>query len=247
MAESMDGSNIKASCRVTVTGTAVKRVQEFAGTKNYNKAYGDASFKLDAKLVAGDGILSYESSDMKVATVSDAGYVTLKGVGEATVTVTASETENYKQTQFEVAIKVSENNTSTVCSHAYRTVVIPADTKSNGSIVERCSKCGKEKSRTVIYAVKSMTLSKASYTYNGKVQKPSVTVKDSKGRVLKNNTDYTISMPKGMKNVGRYTVTVTLKGNYKGMVKKTFDIVPKGKSISKVTAKKKGFTVKWKK
>lgn len=63
----------------------------------------------------------------------------------------------------------------------------------------------------------------------------------------KSNTDYTVSLPKGMKNVGRYTVTVTLKGNYKGTVKMTFDIVPKGTSISKVTAKKKGFTVKWKK
>lgn len=246
-AESMDGSNITASCTVTVTDTATKRVQEFAGTKNYNKVFGDASFKLDARLVTGDGTLSYESSDMKVATVSDVGYVTLKGVGEATVTVTASETENYKQAQFEVAIKVSENNTSTSCSHTYQTIVKPADTKSNGSIAERCSKCGEEKSWTVIYAVKSITLSKTSYTYNGKIQKPSITVKDSKGRALKDKTDYTISMPKGMKNVGRYTLTVTLKGNYKGTVKKTFDIVPKGTSISKVTAKKKGFTVKWKK
>ncbi len=49
MAESMDGSNVKASCRVTVTDKAEKRVQEFAGTKSYSKAYGDAGFKLDTK------------------------------------------------------------------------------------------------------------------------------------------------------------------------------------------------------
>ena len=50
-----------------------------------------------------------------------------------------------------------------------------------------------------------MKLSATTYTYNGKVQKPSVTVKDSKGKALKNGTDYTVSYPKGMKNVGKYT------------------------------------------
>ena len=242
-AESMDGSDIKASCTVTVT----KREQEFAGTKNYSKTYGDAGFILDAELVEGDGTLEYVSSDSGVAAVSDTRYVTLKGAGEATITVTASETDYYKQAQFKVTIKVSDDKEPTSCSHTYQTTVIPADTRSDGRIVEKCSKCGDEKRKTVIYAVKSVTLSKTSYTYNGKVQKPTVTIKDSKGRILKENTDYTISLPNGMKKPGRYAVTVILKGNYKGTVKTTFDIVPKGTSISKVMAKKKGFTVKWKK
>lgn len=132
-------------------------------------------------------------------------------------------------------------------THSYKSYITKATLKKNGSIVQKCSNCGEEKSRTVIYAVRDITLSKTSYTYNGKVRKPVVTIKDSKGRVLKEKTDYTVLMPKGMKNVGRYTVTITFKGNYKGIEKKTFDIVPKGTSISKVTAKKGGFTVKWKK
>lgn len=131
--------------------------------------------------------------------------------------------------------------------HSYKTSVIPATMESNGSATETCSKCGEEKSKTVIYAVKTAELSKTSYTYNGKAQKPSVTVKDSRGRALKNNVDYTVSFPKGLKNAGRYIVTITLKGHYRGTISETFDIVPKGTSISKVTAKKKGFTVKWKK
>ncbi len=77
--------------------------------------------------------------------------------------------------------------------------------------------------------------------------KPAVSIKDSKGKNLKSKTDYTISYAKGRKNVGNYTVTIKLKGNYSGTVKKTFTIVPKGTSISKVTPRKKGFTVKWKK
>lgn len=50
-----------------------------------------------------------------------------------------------------------------------------------------------------------------------------------------------------MKNVGSYTVAIKLKGNYKGTVKNTFQIVPKGTQISKITPKKKGFALKWKK
>ncbi len=96
-------------------------------------------------------------------------------------------------------------------------------------------------------AVDSVILSRVSYTYNGKVQKPKVIVKDRRGKLLKIKKDYTISFPKGMKNVGRYTVTVTLKGNYKGTLNKTFDIIPKGTTLSRVSAKKNGFTVKWKK
>ena len=97
------------------------------------------------------------------------------------------------------------------------------------------------------YKVNNIKLSKTAYTYNGKVQKPSVTVKNSKGKALKNGTDYKISYPKGMKNVGKYTVKVTLKGNYSGTKSLTYNINPKGTGVSKVTAAKKGFKVTWKK
>ncbi len=66
--------------------------------------------------------------------------------------------------------------------------------------------------------------------------------------------DYNVSYPKGMKNVGKYTVKVTFKENYKGSKSLTYSINPKGTSVSKkgtsvskVTAAKKGFKVTWKK
>ena len=96
------------------------------------------------------------------------------------------------------------------------------------------------------YKVNTIKLNKTAYTYNGKVQKPSVTVKDSKGKALK-STDYKIDYPKGMKNVGKYTVKVTLKGNYSGSKSMTYNINPKGTGVSKVKAAKKGFKVTWKK
>ena len=62
----------------------------------------------------------------------------------------------------------------------------------------RCAVCGKQYTKTVAYyKASNIKLSKTAYTYNGKVQKPSVTVKDSKGKALK-STDYKIDYPKGM-------------------------------------------------
>ena len=74
-----------------------------------------------------------------------------------------------------------------------------------------------------------------------------MTVKDVKGKKLKKDKDYTVSYAKGRKNVGQYTVTVKFKGDYYGTEKRSFKIVPKGTDLAKLTAKSKGFTVKWKK
>ncbi len=131
--------------------------------------------------------------------------------------------------------------------HNYQKKVVQADAKKNGSVSEQCTRCKDQRKKTVIYAAKTIKLSQNSLTYNKKVQKPSVTVKDSKGKALKAQSDYTVSYPKGMKNVGSYEVVVKFKGNYKGKVIKSFTIAPKTTSIVKLTPKNKGFTVKWNK
>ena len=107
-------------------------------------------------------------------------------------------------------------------------------------------------SQTLSFKIKAkqvtpkITFSKASFTYNGKIQKPTVTVKAGSEK-LKVKTDYTIKWPKGCKNVGTYKVTVELKGNYSGKGSKSFTINPKGTTLSKLTSASKAFTAKWKK
>ena len=111
-----------------------------------------------------------------------------------------------------------------------------------------CKNCDDEYEKTaVIPKVSTVKLSKTAYTYNGKVQRPGVVVKDRTGKALKGGVDYNVSYPKGMKNVGKYTVKVTFKENYKGSKSLTYSINPKGTGVSKVTAAKKGFKVTWKK
>lgn len=134
----------------------------------------------------------------------------------------------------------------TATGHRYVTTISAASIGKDGSITKTCTECG-DKASTTIYAPKTISLSKTEGTYNGKQQTPNVIVRDSKGKLLSNKTDYTVSYPKTMKNVGSYTVVINFKGNYSGTAQKNFTIVPKGTSISKVTPKKKGFTVKWKK
>lgn len=130
--------------------------------------------------------------------------------------------------------------------HTYKNVVTKATTSRNGKIVPTCTRCKATKNVTTINKIGKVKLSKTSYTYNGKVKKPTVIVKDSQGRTISSKY-YTVSYAKGRKNVGKYSVKVTFKGNYSGTRTMSFKIIPKGTSVSKVTAGKKKFTVKWKK
>lgn len=97
-----------------------------------------------------------------------------------------------------------------------------------------------------VYAAKEVILSSKSYIYNGKVRKPSVTVKGEDGKVI-DPSYYRITYPKGCKKVGRYTVTITFSGRYRGKAAKNFTIIPKSTQITRAKAGKKQITVKWKK
>lgn len=94
--------------------------------------------------------------------------------------------------------------------------------------------------------VASVSLSEASYTYNGKVRTPFVKVKDSAGNMIP-KSEYTVKYDSGRKNVGQYKATITFKGKYSGTYCKTFRILPKGTKLKKVSAGKKSFTARWSK
>lgn len=126
------------------------------------------------------------------------------------------------------------------CEHNYVTTITKATFDNKGRILVSCSKCGNVKSNTPIPAA-APKLSKTSFTYNGKVQTPTVSIAG-----LKSGTDYTVSWSTGRKNVGTYTATITLKGSkYTGTKTLTYTINPKGASIKKPAKAKKAFTAKW--
>ncbi len=130
-------------------------------------------------------------------------------------------------------------------THTYKNVITKATLTKNGSIRYKCSKCGYYSSKsTVIRYPKTVKLSDSTYTYTGKVKTPSVIVKDSSGKTLKKNTDYTVSLQSGRKNIGKYKVTITFKGKYSGKRILYFTIVPKSASIKSLTPSKKALNVK---
>lgn len=92
-----------------------------------------------------------------------------------------------------------------------------------------------------------ITLSKTSYTYDGKVKTPTVTVKDSQGNTLEKDTDYTVSYENGRKATGRYTVTVTFKGMYSGAKKLYFTIAPETPGKVSAVQSTKAIKLTWSK
>ena len=87
----------------------------------------------------------------------------------------------------------------------------------------------------------AVSLSIASYSFDGKVKTPSVTVKLG-STALRKGIDYVVSYSNN-KNVGKATVVITGKGLYAGTITRTFVINPAKQEIQKLTAKSKGFYI----
>ena len=126
--------------------------------------------------------------------------------------------------------------------HTYKTATTKATTTKDGKAVTACTVCGKVSKSTTIYKASSIKLSKTSFTYNGKAQKPTITVKNSKGIALKNGTDYTVKYDSGCKNTGKYAVKITFKGNYSGSKTLYFNILPS--KTSKLTVSQSTTSIK---
>ncbi|MCC8073996.1 MAG: leucine-rich repeat protein, partial [Clostridiales bacterium] len=117
-----------------------------------------------------------------------------------------------------------------------------ATTSSDGTVITYCSVCNEELYETTVNKISSVTLSSTSYTYDGTVKSPTVTVKDSSGNKLTANTDYTVTVPSGRKNAGTYTYKIVFKGNYSGTVTKTMTINSASASKYTVTLSKTSYT-----
>ena len=144
--------------------------------------------------------------------------------------------------------KLSTGKSIAAKGHSTTTKTQKATASKDGKITTTCTRCGTTTKTVKIAKVSKIKLSKTKYTYNGKKQTPSVTVKDSKGKELKVNTDYKVKLPRGRKNVGTYEVKITFKGSkYSGSKTLSYTINPKSTKLSKVSAKKKGFEAKWEK
>lgn len=138
---------------------------------------------------------------------------------------------------------------TTGCKHKeqIQSVKKKATFNADGKLVTKCKSCGETLSTKKINKISNVKLSKSIYTYDKKAKKPTVTVKDTKGKKLKKGKDYTVTYAKGRKAIGNYKVTIQLKGKkYNGKETLTFRIAPAGTLIKSAKAGKAKVTVNWK-
>ena len=81
-----------------------KKDQTIKGTASYTKTVGNASFQLKASAKTA---LTYASDNKSVATVSKTGKVTIKGAGEATITIKAAASKKFNAAKKTVKITVN--------------------------------------------------------------------------------------------------------------------------------------------
>lgn len=143
-------------------------------------------------------------------------------------------------------INDSKHLFSIATTHSYKTKVTSATTTKDGSVVSKCSECGKIASQTIIPRIAGIKLHKTAFTCNKKTQKPTVVVKDRTGKTI-SKSNYTISYSAGSKNPGRYYVSVRLKGNYTGSKTYAYTIKPSKTTVKLTKVKKTSMKTAWKK
>ena len=173
--------------------------------------------------------------ETKVAEELTAGQVYYINVSDTLFNTVSYKSSSYGYVEQTIALKVAPH------SHTFTSIQYSAYT------VNSCSYCNYSEKVENVAAIKSVKLSQTTFTYNGSVQTPTVIAYNTSGQRISSYA-YTTTISGNKKSIGKYTVTVKFGYAYDGKTYKfTYTIAPKGTSISKLSAKKKGFTVKWKK
>ena len=115
--EDKDNYILGSKPELTVTIRPIAQTLTFAETA-VTKTYGDSPFANALDHSAGDGPITYTSSDPAVATVGTDGTVTIRGAGEARITATAAATQNYVETAASFDLTVAKA-TGTVRNRNY--------------------------------------------------------------------------------------------------------------------------------
>ena len=198
----------------------------------------------------------HEDTSGKVATLTTdrTGKVSLNAKAPGTIYLEYVIDENCYATASKPDIFMTNDNLASTAvikihvekceSHHYKNIRTEATPTQDGSIIKRCSICNDSQLVQTIAKPAVYTITKN--TYNGKVLKPSVTITDRNGKKL-SPSSYEIIYKKTGKNVGTYQAQINFRGDYTGSKMISYQILPKNCSLRSVKAKKKSFTVRWKK
>ena len=207
------GSLVKVQLTAKKTGTAVFTLYEDTSGED---AFANTSVKSVKTVIS-------KKIDLSNAKVNGLKTVVYSGKEKTQqITVTLDGKTLAKGTDYSVSYKDNVNA-------GKATVTIKGIGAYSGSIQKQFTISPKQVDPEI-------TLSHNSFRYNGKIKKPTVTVKVN-GRKL-NDSAYKVTYASGRKNVGSYKVTVKLTGNYSGKTSKTFKIAKADNSIKVTPASK---------
>lgn len=167
--------------------------------------------------------------------------VTIKKVNISGVEVTgvSARTYNGKAQKQSPVVKIKLNGTSLILEAGKDYSLAYSNNVKAGNAEVTIKGAGRyEGTKTTGFVIKpagikTASLSTTTYIYNNKVKKPAVSVVGSvNNKKLKNGTDYSVKYAGGRKAVGKYSVTISGKGNYSGKKTKYFTIKP-AKAVTK--------------
>ena len=214
-------------CDVTATK------QSYLALTYFKESVGNAAYEHKEHVAKNRTIAATTSKDGAVVSdcrICGETFKTVKTIAKINAVSLSSSSYTYDGSAKKPGVTVTDANGAKIASSNY-SVAYSNNVKkgtATATVTFKGNYSGTVKKTFIINPAKvsNVKLSSTSYTYNGKTKTPSVTVKDNKGRKLKNGTDYTVKYSSGRKNAGRYAVKVTFKGNYSGTVKKAFKINP---------------------
>ena len=212
---------------------------------DYSLKYGDNIYIGDAVIIV-IGMGAYEGMAVGGFKIIEVSHSFTKYVYDNNATCTKDGTKTAQCDNL-----CGETKTITVegtkLGHSYASYYTTdkyATMSANGSKSKHCirSGCTAKKSSTTVYRIKSIELSNDEYTYNGERKIPTVVVKDSKGKVLKENTDYYFDIYSDSTSTGKHTALVEFIGLYSGYKYCYYTIAPS--VTKKITATQTATTVK---
>ena len=165
--------------------------------------------------------------------------ITQKGLVNCTVELSIDETEFNWAEQKPVVTVTDDANGKKLSDGVDYEVTYPADMTSAGEKTVKVTGKGNftytvEKTYSITQKDISqctLTLDAAEFTYNGKEQKPGVSVKDGSYEMLE-GTDYMVSFSNDVTHIGTKTVTVSGMNNFCGSNSADYAIQPKAITIT---------------
>lgn len=108
----------------------IEKSRQYVTAHSVKKAIGSAPFFLNAK-ISGNGTVTYHSNKPSVAEISSSGMITLKKIGQATISIHISETRNSKKAAKTIKITVVPKRTTLLNAKSNWKKTITAKWKKN--------------------------------------------------------------------------------------------------------------------